>query len=61
MNDLLNINVNAWIENLEKKGRNSFSLLQLEKELHNYISVYEKNGTLLPGIHHRADNKKSVH
>jgi len=29
----LNINVSAWVEDLEKKGRNSFSLLQLEEEL----------------------------
>lgn len=33
MNDQLNKNVSSWVEDLEKKGRNSFSLLQLEKEL----------------------------
>ena len=43
MNDLLNINVNAWVENLEKKGRKSFSLLQLEEELHNYSEIAIKS------------------
>jgi len=32
MLEQLNINVSRWIENLEKKGRISFSLSQLEEE-----------------------------
>ncbi len=43
MNGQLNINVNAWVENLEKKGRNSFSLLQLEEELNNYSEMAIKS------------------
>jgi predicted transcriptional regulator of viral defense system len=43
MNGQLNINVNAWVENFEKKGRNSFSLLQLEEELHNYSDMAIKS------------------
>ncbi len=36
MKKQLNINVSRWIENLEKRGRISFSLNQLEAELPNY-------------------------
>lgn len=36
MIEQLNINVSRWIENLEKKGRISFSLNPLEEELPNY-------------------------
>jgi predicted transcriptional regulator of viral defense system len=43
MNDQLNINVSAWVEDLEKKGRNSFSLLQLEEELPNYSEIAIKS------------------
>ncbi len=35
MLEQLNINVSQWIENLEKRGRISFSLSQLEEELPN--------------------------
>jgi predicted transcriptional regulator of viral defense system len=43
MKNKLNINVSSWIENLEKKGRNSFSLLQLEEELPNYSEIAIKS------------------
>lgn len=43
MNDQLNINVSSWVEYLEKKGRNSFSLLQLEEELPSYSEIAIKS------------------
>jgi predicted transcriptional regulator of viral defense system len=36
MPDQLNITVSEWIENLQRRGRISFSLNQIEKELSNY-------------------------
>ncbi|MBK7480483.1 MAG: hypothetical protein IPI69_12720 [Bacteroidales bacterium] len=39
MKEQLSINVSQWIDNLEKRGRISFSLYQLEKELPNYSKV----------------------
>lgn len=39
MIDQLNINVSTWVENLEKNGRNSFSVLQLEEELPKYSEI----------------------
>ena len=43
MLEQININVSQWIENLEKKGRISFSLNQLEEELKNYSGVAIKS------------------
>ena len=43
MNDRLSINISEWVENLEKKGRNSFSLIQLEAELPNYSGIAIKS------------------
>jgi predicted transcriptional regulator of viral defense system len=43
MLEQLNINVSQWIENLEKRGRISFSLNQLEEELPNYSGVAIKS------------------
>jgi predicted transcriptional regulator of viral defense system len=43
MLEQLNINVSQWIENLEKKGRISFSLNQLEDELPSYSGVAIKS------------------
>jgi len=43
MQEQLNINVSQWIENLEKKGRISFSLNQLEEELPKYSGVAIKS------------------
>jgi predicted transcriptional regulator of viral defense system len=43
MNNKLNINVSSWVENLEKRGRNSFSLIQLEEELPNYSEIAVKS------------------
>ncbi len=43
MPEQLNINVSRWIENLEKKGRISFSLNQFEQELPNYSEVAIKS------------------
>lgn len=37
------INVSEWVENLEKKGRISFSLNQIEEELVNYSGVAIKS------------------
>lgn len=43
MNDQVNMNVGEWIEYLEKKGRNTFSLCQLEEELPNYSGAAIKS------------------
>ena len=43
MIEQLNINVSRWIENLEKRGRISFSLNQLEEELPNYSGAAIKS------------------
>lgn len=43
MTDQLNINVSEWVENLEKKGKISFSLTQLEEELTNYSGIAIKS------------------
>jgi predicted transcriptional regulator of viral defense system len=43
MLEQVNIKVREWVENLEKKGRNSFSLIQLEEELPNYSEIAIKS------------------
>jgi predicted transcriptional regulator of viral defense system len=43
MTDRYNINVSQWIENLEKKGKGSFPLRQLEAELPNYSGIAIKS------------------
>jgi len=43
MIEQLNINVSRWIENLEKRGRISFSLNLLEEELPNYSGAAIKS------------------
>ncbi len=43
MTDQLNIKASKWVENLEKQGRNSFSLTQLEEELSNYTGIAIKS------------------
>jgi predicted transcriptional regulator of viral defense system len=43
MPDQYNINVSQWIENLEKRGKISFPLNQLEEELPNYSEIAIKS------------------